>query len=288
MAGRLAGKVAVITGAASGIGLATAERFVAEGAMVVACDLQDAKGAALEARFPGRLVYQCCDVTQEEAIKALLERARSEFGGLDILFNNAGTGGVMAPLEQLEMHAFDATQALLLGSVVCGMRHAIPLMMARGGGAIVNTASVASFSAGWAAFSYSVAKGAVLHATKLAAAELGRHAIRVNAVCPGLIATSIFGTAMGLPREQADQIAALVAMRASGAQPLNGNAPEDVANAVLYLASDEARFVTGAHILVDGGLLSGPRHSWDPSDTGLIGRLFEMTPERLAQATNKP
>lgn len=283
MGERLAGKIAVITGAASGIGLASTERFLAEGAMVVAGDVQDGKGSALEARFPGRLVYQSCDVTDEAAILALLERARGEFGGLDILFNNAGAVGATSPLEELDIPAFDATIGLLLRSVICGMRHAVPLMLARGGGAIINTASVAAFSAGWAPFSYSVAKSAVLHATKLAAAELGRHAIRVNAVCPGLIATSIFGAAMGAPREQADQMAALVAMRASGAQPLKGNAPEDVANAVLYLASDEARFVTGAHILVDGGLLSGPRHSWDPTDPGLIGRLFDLTAEQIAQ-----
>ncbi len=288
MSQRLEGKIAVLTGAASGIGLASTERFLAEGAKIVAGDVQDGKGAALEARFAGRLVYQNCDVTDEAAIKALLERARSEFGGLDILFNNAGAVGATGPLEDLDIPAFDATIGLLLRSVICGMRHAAPLMQARGGGAIVNTASVAAFSAGWAPFSYSVAKGAVLHATKLAAAELGRHGIRVNAVCPGLIATSIFGAAMGAPREQADQMAALVAMRAGGAQPLKGNAPEDVANAVLYLASDEARFVSGAHILVDGAMLSGPRHSWDPSDPGLIGRLFDLTAEQVSQMGRRP
>ncbi len=288
MTKRLEGKIAVITGAASGIGLASTERFIAEGAKVVAGDVQDAKGAALQTRFDGQLVYQNCDVTQEEAIKELLARASTEYGGLDILFNNAGAVGAIAPLEELDIAGFDATLALLLRSVICGMRHAVPFMLARGGGAIINTASVAAFSAGWAPFSYSVAKGAVLHATKLAAAELGRHAIRVNAVCPGLIATSIFGTAMGASREQADQMAAMVAMRAGSAQPLKGNAPEDIANAVLYLASDEARFVSGAHILVDGAMLTGPRHSWDPSDPGVMGRLFDLTAEQIAQMGRRP
>ena len=288
MSRRLEGKIAVITGAASGIGLASTERFLAEGAKVVAGDVQDEKGAALEARFAGQLVYQRCDVMDEVAIKALLERAHGEFGGLDILFNNAGAVGTTSPLDELDIPAFDATIGLLLRSVICGMRHAVPLMRARGGGAIINTASVAAFSAGWAPFSYSVAKGAVLHATKLAAAELGRHAIRVNAVCPGLIATSIFGAAMGASREQADQMAALIAARASGAQPIKGNAPEDVANAVLYLASDEARFVSGAHILVDGAMLTGPRHSWDPSDPGVMGRLFDLTAEQISQLGRRP
>lgn len=288
MSRRLEGKIAVITGAASGIGLASTERFLAEGAKVVAGDVQDEKGAALEARFAGQLVYQRCDVMDEVAIKALLERAHGEFGGLDILFNNAGAVGTTSPLDELDIPAFDATIGLLLRSVICGMRHAVPLMRARGGGAIINTASVAAFSAGWAPFSYSVAKGAVLHATKLAAAELGRLAIRVNAVCPGLIATSIFGAAMGASREQADQMAALIAARASGAQPIKGNAPEDVANAVLYLASDEARFVSGAHILVDGAMLSGPRHSWDPSDPGVMGRLFDLTAEQISQLGRRP
>lgn len=288
MSRRLEGKIAVITGAASGIGLASTERFLAEGAKVVAGDVQDEKGAALEARFAGRLIYQSCDVTDEAAIKALLERAHGEFGGLDILFNNAGAVGTTGALDELDIPAFDATIGLLLRSVICGMRHAVPLMRARGGGAIINTASVAAFSAGWAPFSYSVAKGAVLHATKLAAAELGRHAIRVNAVCPGLIATSIFGAAMGASRELADQMAALIASRAGGAQPIKGNAPEDVANAVLYLASDEARFISGAHILVDGAMLTGPRHSWDPSDPGVMGRLFDLTPEQISQTGRRP
>lgn len=279
MAGRLEGKVAVVTGAASGIGLATAERFVAEGALVVAGDVQDEKGAMLERRFGGRLLYQRCDVTDDAAVKALIGRAVEAFGGLDVLFNNAGVAGGMTPLVDLEAEAFDKIIAVLLRSVVSGTRHAIAPMKARGGGSIINTASVAALSAGWAPIAYSTAKGAVLHFSKLAAAELSRENIRVNAVLPGLVATSIFGSALGMPREQADQLAAMIAAGATTAQPIpKAGMPEDIANAVLFLASDEARFVSGAQLLIDGGLTTGPRHSWDPMEPGPMHRIFGLPP----------
>jgi len=287
MAGRLAGKVAVITGAASGIGLATAERFVAEGALVVAGDIQDEKGAALEARFPGRLVYQSCDVTDDAAVGALIARASEAFGGLDVLFNNAGAGGAIQGVAELPIEAFDRTIALLLRSVVSGVRHAVAPMTARGGGSIINTASVAAFAHGAAPIAYSTAKAGVLHFSKLAAAELGRRKIRVNALAPGLIATSIFGATMGMPRAQADQLAALVATKAGNIQPIpRAGLPEDIANAALFLASDEASFVTGAQLLVDGGLLSGPRHSWSPEDGGLLEQLMQAS--RGAAAPGAP
>ncbi|HLZ82933.1 MAG TPA: SDR family oxidoreductase, partial [Caulobacteraceae bacterium] len=264
MAGRLEGKVALITGGCSGIGLGTVELFLGEGARVVAADVQDDKGAMLEKRFPDALRYIHCDVTAEADIAAACALANSAFGGLDILFNNAGHAGLQGGVEAITIEAWDATFALLLRGPALGMKHALPLMRARGGGSIINTASIAGLQAGWGPLAYSTAKGAVIHMTRCAAAELSPQKIRVNAICPGLIATSIFGTALGLPREGADQMAAMIAERAAGAQPVpKAGLPADIAAAALYLASDDSAFVSGTHIVVDGAITVGGRHAWD-------------------------
>jgi NAD(P)-dependent dehydrogenase (short-subunit alcohol dehydrogenase family) len=280
VAGRLEGKVALITGGASGIGLGTVELFLAEGAKVVAADLQDEKGAVLQQRFPGRLAYVRCDVTLEADIEAACARAKSEFGGLDVLFNNAGTGGMPGGVAELTAEGWDATFALLVRGPALGMRHALPLMLARGGGSIINTASIAGLQAGWGPLAYSTAKAAVVHMSRVAAAELSPQGIRVNAICPGLIATSIFGTAIGLPRPVADQMAARVAENAAIAQPVKKpGLPEDIARAALYLASDESAFVTGTHMVVDGGITVGSRHAWDPAAGSPFAQIFGMPTE---------
>jgi NAD(P)-dependent dehydrogenase (short-subunit alcohol dehydrogenase family) len=264
MAGRLDGKVAVVTGGCSGIGLGTVELFVREGAKVVVADIQDEKGAALAARLGDAVIYVHCDVLQEAEIVAALATAKSAFGGLDILFNNAGLSDRMDKVEQIDAQSWDWVFALLVRAPALAMKHAAPMMEARGGGAIINTASVAALQAGYAPLGYSAAKAAVLQLTKAAAPQLGPRKIRVNAVCPGLIATSIFGASLGFPRDMADQLADRIAQRGDRAQPVpKAGAPEDVAEAVLYLASDAARFVTGAHLVIDGGMTLGPRHAWD-------------------------
>jgi NAD(P)-dependent dehydrogenase (short-subunit alcohol dehydrogenase family) len=265
MTTRLHQKIALITGAASGIGLGTLERFVAEGAKVLAADVQDEKGAMLERRFPGSVVYARCDVTEEADLEAAVARAQSAFGGLDILFNNAGHGGAIGAVEETSAKAWDQTFALLVRAVILGMKHAVPVMKARGGGSIVNTASIAGLQAGWGPIAYSTAKAAVIHLTRVTAAELSPQNIRVNAICPGLIATSIFGASIGLPREVADQMAARIEEAAPQFQPTpKSGLPGDIAEAALFLASDAAAFVTGTHIVVDGGLTIGPRHAWSP------------------------
>lgn len=287
MGGRLEGKVAVITGGVSGIGLGTVELFVAEGASVVAADIQDEKGAMLEARFPDQVRYAHCDVTVEAEIAAAVKQAADAFGGLDILFNNAGISDGMRAIAEIDADTWTWIYNVLVRGPALGMKHAVPLMAARGGGAIVNTASIAGLQAGWGPIAYSSAKAAVIHMTRVAAAQLAEQQIRVNAICPGLIATSIFGASLGLPRAVADQMAAQVAAHAAKVQPVRkAGAPDDIAQAALYLASDASAFVTGTHLVVDGGITVGPRHSWDQSGPSPFAEMFgdAFAPPQPAQS----
>jgi NAD(P)-dependent dehydrogenase (short-subunit alcohol dehydrogenase family) len=263
---RLKNKVAVITGGCSGIGLGTVERFVDEGARVMVGDIDDAAGAALEARFEGRVAYQHCDVMEEPQIEALMATAVARFGGLDIVFNNAGAGGTPDGIADMTAEGWDRTQGLLLRSVALGIRHAVPHMLARGGGAIVNTASIAGVQSGAAPIAYSVAKAGVIHLTRLAGAELARSGIRVNAVCPGLILTNIFtANTERVPAEAAPHVKQMLSRIAPHSQPIaKAGLPDDIAKAVVFFASDDSAFVTGEHLLVDGGAFIGPRHAWDP------------------------
>jgi NAD(P)-dependent dehydrogenase (short-subunit alcohol dehydrogenase family) len=284
MAGRLEGKVAVITGGVSGIGLGTVELFIAEGARVVAADIQDEKGRMLAQRFGDRLRYVRCDVTVEADIAAAVGLAASEFGGLDILFNNAGISDGMRTIADIEAEKWSWIFDVLVRGPALGMKYAAPLMIERGGGAIINTASIAGLQAGWGPIAYSSAKAAVVHMSKVAAAQLSPQKIRVNAICPGLIATSIFGASLGLPREVADQMAARVAEHGASVQPIpKAGLPDDIAQAALYLASDAAQFVTGTHIVVDGGITVGGRHAWDQSGPSPFATLF---PEFNAASTD--
>ena len=284
MTGRLDGKVAVITGGCSGIGLGTVELFVAQGACVVAADMQAEKGAVLERRFPDKVRFSRCDVTDEAQIAATMAVANDAFGGLDILFNNAGHGGAPNGVADMTTDGWDSVFALLLRAPVMGMKHALPLMLARGGGSVINTASIAGLQAGFGPLAYSTAKAAVIHMSRCAAAELSPQKIRVNAICPGLIATSIFGASMGLPREVADQMAAQIAQVGPKIQPVpKAGLPEDIARAALYLASDDSEFVTGTHIVVDGGITIGGRSSWDHSAPSPLLSAMGITPEQAEQ-----
>ncbi|MCS7079198.1 MAG: glucose 1-dehydrogenase [Chloracidobacterium sp.] len=259
--GKLDGKVAVVTGAASGIGEATARLFHAEGAKVVLSDIQDERGADIAAELGDRAAYCHADVTREEEIAALVDFAVSHFGALDVMFNNAGAQGVSAPIAETPVAGFDQTVALLLRSVFLGMKHAARVMAPRRTGGIISTASVAGLRTGHAPHIYSACKAAVIHLTRSVAMELAEQGIRVNCVCPGFIATGIFGNAFGLPPETSRALAPLMAPMQVNAQPLrHAGQPIDIAQAVLWLASDDARFVTGHALVVDGGLIAG--RSW--------------------------
>jgi len=293
MSQRLQGKVAVITGAASGIGEATVELFVEQGCQVLAADKNAEAGAALAARLGPAVHFMPCDVTDCAQLKAAIDGAAAHFGGLDILFSNAGAGGTAAGVEAFDPDAWDHTQALLLRSVAAGAAYAVPHMRQRGGGSIVNTSSVSALQAGYAPLCYSVAKAGVLHYTRVAAAELAPQRIRINAIVPGFIATRIFGGLMQMDHDKAGALAAQIAERSGTANPVGRSGlPHDIAEAALFLASDAAGFITGTHITVDGGLTIGPRHSWDMDTAGPMTHALGLSPEQLralrAQRMAKP
>ena len=279
---RFADKCVVITGAASGIGRATALLFASEGAHVIASDF-DAPGLdRLLAEAPaasGTLTPFTCDVCDTAQIKALMDFAAARHGGIDVLFNNAGAGGDPATIDEIEPEGWDRTMDLLLRSVAMGIRYAVPHMKDRpgartGGAAIVNTSSVAAIGSGYSPTAYAVAKAGVLHLTKLAAADLAKHGIRVNAVQPGFINTNIFTSGVGMPAERMDTAKAMIAQMSSNAQPVaRGGQPQDIAQAVAYLSSEAASFMTGTSMLVDGGLTIGTRQSWDPDEPNLLAGL---------------
>jgi NAD(P)-dependent dehydrogenase (short-subunit alcohol dehydrogenase family) len=253
--GRLEGKVAAITGGASGIGAGTVRRFVEEGAKVLIADLDDVKGDALAAELGAGAAFLRTDVSKEEDIAAMLAETTDRFGRIDVLFNNAGFGGALGPLEATSLADYDLTMDVLLKSVFLGMKHVAPLMKAQGSGSIISTASVAGIRAGYAPHLYSVAKCAVIHLTKTVALELGEHGIRVNAICPGFIATPL---AVGRPDADESQIDQLRSTGASSQVLGRIGEPRDIANMALFLASDDSEWITGREFVVDGGFEAGP------------------------------
>lgn len=276
---RFEGKTAVITGGSSGIGRGTVDLFLREGATVVMGDIDDAEGTAMMSALGDNFLFQKTDVTQEAEIKALMDHAAEKTGGIDIVFNNAGAGGPRDPIDEISGDDWDFAMALLLKSVAMGIRHAAPHLKKRGGGSIVNTASVCALQAGYGPIAYSTAKAGVLHLTKVAAAELAQYKIRVNAICPGFIQTNIFAASLGANEEEAREINSVLGQAAASAQPVaRPGVPNDIAEAAAYLASDAAGFVTGTHLLVDGGMLVGTQASWDPE---IPGMLDAIVPEHL-------
>lgn len=262
MAGRLEGKVAVVTGAASGIGRGTVELFVAEGARVIAADIQDDKGARIEEDAKGRAKYFRCNVMEEKEIETAVNAAIKHFGRLDCIFNNAGVGGAMEVADAVSAESFDAVMHLHVRAALFGMKYAVPHMRKQGSGSIITTASVAGLRTGYGPILYSVAKAAIIHMTHVAATQLGPSNIRVNCICPGLIATNIFASAFGMPSQLAETRLDAIAEAAKDSQPIpRGGRPRDIAEAALYLASDGSSFVTGHALVVDGGLTLGPPNS---------------------------
>ena len=246
---RLKNRVAIITGGASGIGRAR----------VVVADINRKKGVRVaDERGAEHAMYIPCDVTREDDIRSCVERAVDCYGRLDCLVNNAGSPGPIGPIENLDIESYRNTVDLLLTSVLMGMKHAIAHMRNAGGGTIVNISSVAGVRGSRDAVVYSAAKAAVIGATKSAALQLASDHIRVNAVAPGGIASSIFQAFKpGFDEDNQDDLDLLNSFLRTQ-QPLEvAGEPRDIAEAVLYLASDAARFVTGQTLVVDGGSTVG-------------------------------
>lgn len=255
MTGLLEGKVAIVTGGTSGIGLATVERFVAEGAKVAIADIQDDLGASIVDRFGESATYFRTDVTDEAAIEALVAATVERFGKLDVMYNNAGAQGDSSPILELGAAGFDKTVALVARSVLLGHKYAARQFQAQGtGGSIISTASAAGMQGGWAAAGYTISKHAVIGIVRQAVAELAPLGIRSNAIAPGIIMTPIMARSFGVPLEEAVPFAGFLADRLGATQPIGrvGTA-DDIAKVATFLASDLAGYVTGVTIPVDGG-----------------------------------
>ncbi len=250
MGDRLAGKVAVITGGASGIGEATARRFVAEGARVIVADIQAVAGQAVADSLGDSARFISCDVTDESQVAAAVDLGVSTWGRLDVMFNNAGIIGAVGSIAETSTEAWLKTTDVLLHSVFYGCKHAARVMIPQGSGAIISTTSIAGVIGGLGPHAYTAAKTAVVGLTKSVASELIQYDITVNAIAPGSIPTPLTAQALVGDSAKLDAVAA-------HAQRTNRTsfAPDatDIANAALYLASDEARLVSGHTLVVDAG-----------------------------------
>lgn len=283
--GSLQDRIAVITGGASGIGAATAKQFLSAGASVVIGDMNEEAGQQFVSELSrnghqGKVQFHPVDVADEGQVIELIEVAEREFGGLDILFNNAGIGGAIGPITELEVEHWDQTFAVMVRGVFLGIKHGAKAMQRTGrGGSIINTASIAALSGKGGPLAYSATKAAVVNITMNAAVELAESNIRVNAVCPGIIFTELMHRGRAAEAEQVIE----------KIQPskLRGE-PEHIASMVRFLASDDSAFVTGTTQLVDGGYLANGllgvnplpgvsnRPSYNGMDHGTTGKETEI------------
>lgn len=270
MSGRMQDKIVVITGAASGLGEASARRMIEEGATVLLADVAEARGQALATELGPLATFHRCDVTSEQDIAAIIDGAVARHGRLDCMFNNAGIVGASGPIDELLAEEFDQAMAVLLRSVFLGMKHAARVMKPRKSGVILSTTSIAGIEGGWGPHIYAAAKAGVVGLTRNVAAELATYGIRAAAIAPGkILSPMVAARIVGDP----DDLEALNAAFQSRT-PLRGRVglPEDVANAAVWLASDEAGFVSGTTIMVDGGLTSGSKENFTPDQLGSWSR----------------
>jgi len=259
--GQVEGKVALVTGGASGIGAGCASRLAEEGAMVVITDVQDAKGEELAAEIKkagGKARYLHHDVTSEDAWVAIVADVEKTEGRLDILVNNAGIGVACPSITMMKLEDWRRQQAVNVEGVFLGIKHSLPLMRKAGnGGSIINMSSVAGLKGSPPLAAYSATKGAVRLFTKAIALECAnfKDGIRVNSVHPGIIETPIWLSIAGMGQPGANAPPDLDAMTATSVPLGVKGLPKDIANGVLWLASDESRYVTGLELVIDGGLI---------------------------------
>jgi NAD(P)-dependent dehydrogenase (short-subunit alcohol dehydrogenase family) len=260
-AARLQDKVAIITGATSGIGEATARVFAAHGAKLLIAGRSQERGEALaqelKALYGDRFMFHAVNVIHDQQMGALVDATVERFGRLDCLFNNAGAGE-RSSVESVTEEEFDRVMRLLVGSAVFGMKHAARVMKTSGGGSIINNASIAAHRINQGGYLYSGAKAALSHLTRLAGVELGPWSIRVNAISPGAIATPIFWggstRAQSLSdSENAQKMAKLQSNLASATPTPRSGLADDIAYAALFLASDEGSYINCHDLVVDGG-----------------------------------
>lgn len=271
------GRVVIVTGGASGIGSAVVSRFIDAGATVVLADVQDDRGRRVADAMGPACRYRRADVSRETDMRQLIATTHAEHGRLDCLVNNAGIAGPGGGIEQIQPDNWDAMVAVVLRSVYLGMHCAAPIMKAQGHGSIVNMASVAGFRAGYGSHVYSAAKAAIIQLTVTVGMELGESGVRVNCVCPGAIATPMFGKAAGLGPDEADATVAPLRKVLAKAQPIQrAGEADDVARAVFWLASDEAAFVNAHALVVDGGLTGGKPWSAVLETRTRLRALFEQ------------
>jgi NAD(P)-dependent dehydrogenase (short-subunit alcohol dehydrogenase family) len=245
--GELAGKVAVVTGGASGLGRAMVERFAAEGATVVIADVDAEGGAALAEQLGEAAAFQRTDVTDADQVQALVDTTVERFGGLHVMVNNAGVGSAMARFLHDDLTDFHRVMDIDVLGVLLGSQRAARHMKEHGGGSIINVSSTAGLDAGAALVTYRAAKAAVIHASRSIALDVAGYGVRVNCLVPGGIRTPMTASTYDV-----DAVRQLT-------QPLNREGlPEDVAEAALFLASDRSAQITGVTLPVDGGTTAGP------------------------------
>ena len=254
---RLEGKVAVITGAASGIGAATAKTYVDHGARVVLGDIQDEAGEGMAAALGGasRAIFRHCNVTSEAEVEALVEAAIAEFGQIDIMFNCAGIVGALGPMSTTPAEEWKLTIDIMINGVFYGMKHASRYMKEAGSGSIISMSSTAGVMGGLGPHAYAAAKHAVVGMTKNLAAEVGGYGVRVNCIAPAGMATPMVADVMTGDHQNLEETIATLA----DLSPLKGRAglAQDVANAALWLASDESGYTSGLTLTVDAGATTG-------------------------------
>ena len=274
MSGRLDGMGAVITGAASGIGAGTARRFVDEGASVVLADIQQEIGESLAAELGDSAAFALTDVTSEDDVAAAVGMAVARWGQLDVMFNNAGILGAVGSIADTSVEDWERTISVLLTGAFLGSKHAARVMIPKGSGSIINTSSIAGITGGLAPHAYSTAKRGVIGLTQTVASEMAAHGIRVNAIAPGNTVSAMTADVMTGDHSNLEQAAAVIQSKS----PL-GIAGEvgDIAGAAVYLASDEARYITGHTLVIDGGQVNA----------GTVAKFHVAEPGRHSEAGNR-
>lgn len=271
----LQGKVAIVTGGASGLGYASAKRFVEEGALVVIADIQNELGIQVAEDLGKAVRYIHTDVTDEMAVKALVEETVKHFGKLDIMFNNAGATGEPASILEVNDKKFRKLLDLDVCSVVYGHKYAGQQFRKQGsGGSIITTASIAAMQGGWSSVSYTTAKHAIVGTIRHASKELSPYGIRTNAIAPGVILTPLLEKAFGVPRGNYEKFATFLENKLGEKQALGRyGTMDDIASAALFLASDMASYISGVVLPVDGGITA---YTQSTSDDDMVAAAHEF------------